>query len=253
VGHLQEFAPEAALEDLGLPQWGLGVEEAWLLGLQGPWQHQVFREASHHGLRCYGTLDFFPCFWRLCPMRTEHGGSMAAWIVKIPVAPGVYWSQWPWAQKIWRYYSPFLASGSWHSKCLPGWSFSIAWHRRHSKDPPGQGPSLLLGASGTQRATLSVVFLYWSAAGSSVWGPHSDGSTPCTWFSSSTLPPWLPRFTPKAFPTMNSSTPFTWAISLQSTAILALGLVSSPCVYIPVSLFFLDSHHVYNNLFDSSP
>ena len=34
-------------------------------------------------------LGFFPCFWRLCPMRTEHGGSMAAWIVKIPVASGV--------------------------------------------------------------------------------------------------------------------------------------------------------------------
>ena len=34
-------------------------------------------------------LGLFPCFWHLCPMRTEHGGSMAAWIVKIPVESGV--------------------------------------------------------------------------------------------------------------------------------------------------------------------
>ena len=29
------FAPEAALEDLGLPQWGPGVEVVQLLELQG--------------------------------------------------------------------------------------------------------------------------------------------------------------------------------------------------------------------------
>ena len=40
VGHPKEFAPEAALEDVGLPQRGPDVEVAWLLGLQGPWQHQ---------------------------------------------------------------------------------------------------------------------------------------------------------------------------------------------------------------------
>ena len=38
-----EFAPEAALEDLGLPLWGSGVEVVQLLGLQGFWQHQVLR------------------------------------------------------------------------------------------------------------------------------------------------------------------------------------------------------------------
>ena len=41
VGHPQEFAPEAALEDLGLPLWRPGVEVVKLLGLQGFWQHQV--------------------------------------------------------------------------------------------------------------------------------------------------------------------------------------------------------------------
>ena len=35
------FAPEAALEGLGLPLGGPGVEVVQLLGLQGFWQHQV--------------------------------------------------------------------------------------------------------------------------------------------------------------------------------------------------------------------
>ena len=37
------FAPEAALEDLGLPQWGPGVEVVQLLGLQGFSQDQVLK------------------------------------------------------------------------------------------------------------------------------------------------------------------------------------------------------------------
>ena len=43
VGCPLGFAPEAALEDLGLPQGGPGVEVVQLLGLQGFWQHQVLR------------------------------------------------------------------------------------------------------------------------------------------------------------------------------------------------------------------
>jgi len=41
VGLPLKFAPEAALEDLGLPLWGSGVEVVQLLGFQGFWQHQV--------------------------------------------------------------------------------------------------------------------------------------------------------------------------------------------------------------------
>ena len=37
------FAPEAALEDLGLPLGGPGVEVVQLPGSQGFWQHQVLR------------------------------------------------------------------------------------------------------------------------------------------------------------------------------------------------------------------
>jgi len=37
------LAPEASLEDLGLPLRGPGVEVVQLLGSQGFWQHQILR------------------------------------------------------------------------------------------------------------------------------------------------------------------------------------------------------------------
>ena len=43
VGRALGFAPEAALEDLVLPQGGPGVEMVQLLGLEGFWQHPVLR------------------------------------------------------------------------------------------------------------------------------------------------------------------------------------------------------------------
>ena len=43
VGHPLRFAPEAALEDLGLLMCGPRVGVVQLLGLQGFWQHQVLR------------------------------------------------------------------------------------------------------------------------------------------------------------------------------------------------------------------
>ena len=46
VGHPLGFASEAALEDLGLPLRGPGVEVVQLLGSQGFWQHQVLRGAG---------------------------------------------------------------------------------------------------------------------------------------------------------------------------------------------------------------
>ena len=41
VGHPLGFAPVAALEDLGLPLRGPGMEVVQLLGVQEFWQHQV--------------------------------------------------------------------------------------------------------------------------------------------------------------------------------------------------------------------
>ena len=55
VGHPLGFAPEAALEDLGLPR-GPGVEVGLLLGSQGCWQHQVPRRAGGSGSRKYSAL-----------------------------------------------------------------------------------------------------------------------------------------------------------------------------------------------------
>ena len=46
VGHPLGFAPEAALEGLGLPLGGPGAEVGQLLGSQGLWQHQVLRGVS---------------------------------------------------------------------------------------------------------------------------------------------------------------------------------------------------------------
>ena len=43
VGRLLRFAPEAALEDLRLPQCGPRVDVVQLLALQGLWQHPVLR------------------------------------------------------------------------------------------------------------------------------------------------------------------------------------------------------------------
>ena len=43
VGRPLRFAPEAALEGLGLPLGGPGVKVVQLFGLQGFWHHQVLR------------------------------------------------------------------------------------------------------------------------------------------------------------------------------------------------------------------
>ena len=50
------FAPEAALEDLGLPLRGPGVEVVQLLGLQGFWWHHVLRGVGW-GSRRYSALE----------------------------------------------------------------------------------------------------------------------------------------------------------------------------------------------------
>ena len=57
VSCLLGFAPEAALEDLGLSQCGPGVEVAQLLGFQGFWQHQVLRGVGSKGSRKYSALE----------------------------------------------------------------------------------------------------------------------------------------------------------------------------------------------------
>ena len=65
-----------------------------------------------------------------------------------------------------------------------------------------------------------------------MWGERgsSDGSTLYVWLSSIVLLPWLPGFPPPAFPATVSSLSFPESVSLQSTAALALGLLSNPLI-----------------------
>ena len=79
VGHVLGFAPEAALEDLGLPLGGPGVEMVQLLQSQGFWQHQGLREVGggkgsrkHSALEGYGNQ-----YW---PIRS----SILAWKTSLP-------------------------------------------------------------------------------------------------------------------------------------------------------------------------
>ena len=67
-----------------------------------------------------------------------------------------------------------------------------------------------------------------------MWAETGDGagSTPCAWLSGIALLPWLPDFPPQAFPTTVSSLRSPWDVSPQSTADLALGLLSF--LYAPV-------------------
>ena len=57
VGHALGFAPEPALEDLGLPLWGPGVEMVQMFGLQGFWQHQVLSGGWRLGQQKYSALE----------------------------------------------------------------------------------------------------------------------------------------------------------------------------------------------------
>ena len=51
------FTPESALEGLGLPQCGPGVEAVQLVGSQEFWQHQVLRGVGGWGSRKYSALE----------------------------------------------------------------------------------------------------------------------------------------------------------------------------------------------------
>ena len=57
VGRPLGFAPEAALEDLGLPLRGQGVEVVPLLGSQVFGQHQVLRGIGGWGSRKYSAPE----------------------------------------------------------------------------------------------------------------------------------------------------------------------------------------------------
>ena len=70
----QGLAPEASLEDSGLPHGGPALEVVQLLRSQGPWQHQVLRGASGRDSRKHGVLMVFSSLWLLCP-SVDHAWS----------------------------------------------------------------------------------------------------------------------------------------------------------------------------------
>ena len=78
MGRPLGFAPEAALEDLGLPLWGPGVEVVQLLGLQGFWQHKVLKGLGGQGSRKYSALEGYGNqYWPIC-------SSILAWRIPLP-------------------------------------------------------------------------------------------------------------------------------------------------------------------------
>jgi len=127
-----------------------------------------------------------------------------------------------------RSYSPnriFLASGSWRSEGLFGWSFSVAQYIRHLKRPLA---GVLLCC--LEVRCLKVQPLYCSAISAGMWGERgcSDDSIPYTCLSSIALLPWLPGFPPQALLTTVPSLIVPWAISSQSAADLILGFFHNP-------------------------
>ena len=233
-GRPLEFAPEAALQALGLFLWGPGMEVVHPLGLQDFWQHQVLAElcvAQLLGLwghwwcqvcrdmgclccRSYGHISVF--FWASCSWRSE-GLFGQSFCISLP------------AQTLRGL--PCLAS------------FSVAQHVRHIEGPPWVG-----SYSVVQRVRHLVGQpLYCSASDAGVWGERGcgDGSTPYAWLSSITLLPWLPGFPPQAFPTTVSCLTSPPSVSLKSTAALTLGLLHNPstpapscCIIQPVQVMY---------------
>ena len=96
---------------------------------------------------------FFCSLWQFCPSEDRPGRWCSCLIHGVPggikcIGTGDM-----------ALLESFSSFGSWYSKGLPGLSFYIAWHSRQSKVPPDWSPLLFVSMSGTQRDTLSRVFI----------------------------------------------------------------------------------------------
>ena len=97
--------------------------------------------------------NFLFCLWQFCPSEDRPGRWCSCLIHGVPggikcIGTGDM-----------ALLESFSSFGSWYSKGLPGLSFYIAWHSRQSKVPPDWSPLLFVSMSGTQRDTLSRVFI----------------------------------------------------------------------------------------------
>ena len=204
---MQDFLPVAAL-----PQWELNVKVAQLLGLQGPWQHQVCRDTDCLRHRSYGPIRVFSpacCSWR------SEGLLGQSFSLALPV------------QALKRL--PCLGSFSVvpHVRHIegPSWleSYSVDWLISHLKEHPRWGPALWFSASCVWWASFSIVQLPMLVCGER---EAMDGAI-CV-IQQYRLLPWLPSFPSQAFPTTISSLISPQSVSPQSTAALALGLFHNP-------------------------
>ena len=169
---------------------------AQLLGLQGPWRHQVCRDMDYLCCRSYGPIRVFSrasCSWR----------SEGLFGQSFSIAPSV--------QTLRRL------------SCLS--SFSLDRHIRHLQGQPRWDPFVVQCVR-----SLMGQPLYSSDVNAGVCRErgYGDGSSPYAWLSSIALLPWLPGFPPQAFPTTISSLTSPRSVSPQSTAALALGLLHNP-------------------------
>ena len=177
--------------------WELSVNLAQLLGLQGPWWHQVCRDTDCLCPRSYGLIRVF--FRSSCSWQSEglFGQSFS-------IAP------------------PIQALRG--LPCLG--SFSAVQGIRHKEGPPWLGSYSVVQCL----KHLMGQPLYCSAAdaGWPVRRGYGDGSTNYAWLSSITLLPWLPGFPPQACSTTTSSLTSPPSVSPQTTAALTLGLLHNP-------------------------
>lgn len=91
-------------------------------------------------------LRFLVASGSSAPVRIEHGDGRASRIVGTLVDQFCRDSNCL-SYKSYGTISLFLASGSWLSEGLFGWSFSVAWSIRHLNGHPGWGPSFSFGSS----------------------------------------------------------------------------------------------------------
>ena len=90
VSHPEGFAPESALEDLGLLQEGPGMVVVQLLGLQGPWKYQVLRGAGVRTAENMLFLRFFPlASGSSVPVGILQRGVTGAWIMGTLAMPDI--------------------------------------------------------------------------------------------------------------------------------------------------------------------
>ena len=111
------FAPEVALEDLGLPLWGPGVEIMQLLGSQEFWQHQVLRGVGGYGSRKYSALKGYGNkYWPICSIFLPGDPNLPdreAWQTTVyRVGKRQTWLKWPCAHRHKTFFFFFFACGS---------------------------------------------------------------------------------------------------------------------------------------------